>query len=667
MYLCHVEVGPPGVAIREFKFPRHRGHECEGKVIMRTAVLLIAAATLVVSDVRRLDAGEVFESSGVSLVEHYPPSSNPEGSPHNDIWGYTSGSGRRYAVVGTHEGTWFIEVTDPVNSVETAWVAAGNAGPTWRDMKTYLHYCYVVKDFDNVPLQILDLSDIDNGNVTDLGIFDMGAGLTRAHNIAINEETGRAYLIGSNIGGGGLVILDIATDPENPTIIGNWGNATGHDALVLSYNEGPFAGREIAFLFAYSQGVFVLDVTDPEDIFIRSQLIYPNVSIAHQGWISEDRNWLFIGDEGDENPAPTTTYVADVSDLDAITLETSFTNGLGSTDHNMMVRGHYLYEANYSSGLRIWDVEDVNNPVEVGYFDSYPENNNSGFPGAWAPYVGWDDSIVLLNDRNRGFFILDASKAIGLGPGGDAARPFGDRFVNRLCDEVSCVSDASCDGESVCIPPSTGGGSGRCYVPRSRYLSVRENPDNAGLSTARRVKVATGDGDVVVGWVGEPTTVNVVGPECGILGNSQLTAEIESAPYYTDWSGLSSSLVHVGGCAVSPGRTYMVQSIALGADSGDEGSYSDVLTLPTVPVYGDVTSGGGVAGAPDGNANLTDVQACILGFQNQQSAPKVWLDLEGSPSAIINLADAFSAVQGFQGGAYPGDDPCTCAGVAACP
>jgi hypothetical protein len=41
-------------------------------------------------------------------------------SYHSDIWGYTSPDGIELAIVGTFNGTTFVDVTDPRNPVEVA-------------------------------------------------------------------------------------------------------------------------------------------------------------------------------------------------------------------------------------------------------------------------------------------------------------------------------------------------------------------------------------------------------------------------------------------------------------------------------------------------------------------------------------------------------------------
>ncbi|MCH8334023.1 choice-of-anchor B family protein, partial [Candidatus Sumerlaeota bacterium] len=213
------------------------------------------------------------------------------------------------------------------------------------------------------------------------------------------------------------VSLDLS-DPEDPQSPQLWLESSVHDALVVSYLEGPYAGREIAFLAAGSAGMKIVDVTDKAQMTTLSTAVYPNLRFTHQSWLSEDRRHLFINDEFDEIDAPdvttTTTYVLNVEDLEQPFFVASFTNGLPSIDHNLMVRGRLLYEANYTSGLRIFDVGDLGAVREVGYFDTHPENDDLVFEGAWSVYTALPSGIVIVSDINRGLFVLDASGAIGL-------------------------------------------------------------------------------------------------------------------------------------------------------------------------------------------------------------------------------------------------------------
>ena len=48
-------------------------------------------------------------------------------------------------------------------------------------------------------------------------------------------------------------------------------------------------------------------------------------------------------------------------------------------DHNLYIRGNTMYQTNYVEGLRIVDISDPENPIEVGHFDTvhYGQNDNS--------------------------------------------------------------------------------------------------------------------------------------------------------------------------------------------------------------------------------------------------------------------------------------------------
>ena len=75
-------------------------------------------------------------------------------------------------------------------------------------------------------------------------------------------------------------------------------------------------------------------------------------------------------------------------------------------DHNLFVQGDLIYEANYTSGLRVFDATNPIAPVEIGFFDTYPESDAVGSGGAWAPYPFLPSGIVIVSDYTRGLFVL---------------------------------------------------------------------------------------------------------------------------------------------------------------------------------------------------------------------------------------------------------------------
>jgi choice-of-anchor B domain-containing protein len=234
---------------------------------------------------------------------------------------------------------------------------------------------------------------------------------TGTHNLAVDEVGGFLYLAG----GGRMRVYDLS-DPSDPTQVGTWGDQA-HDAQVVTYTEGPYAGRQIAFVYAGWDGwLDIVDVTDKSNMFPIGRANYPSPVYTHQGWLTADRQYLYLNDEVDEIAR---TTIIDVSDLSNPTFVADFSTGLPSTDHNLYVKDGFIFAANYTSGLRIFDVSDPVNPVQVGFFDTFPANDNPGYEGAWNAFPYFPSGTVIVSDRSGGLFVLDVSDAVGSGLPGD--------------------------------------------------------------------------------------------------------------------------------------------------------------------------------------------------------------------------------------------------------
>ena len=104
----------------------------------------------------------------------------------------------------------------------------------------------------------------------------------------------------------------------------------------------------------------------------------------------------------------TRTPIFDVSDLESPVLTGSHTGAFAAIDHNQYVRDGFLYQANYTIGLRILDLADVadGNLSEVAFFDTRPESDRRAFEGAWSVYPFFDSCTVIVSDIERGLFVL---------------------------------------------------------------------------------------------------------------------------------------------------------------------------------------------------------------------------------------------------------------------
>lgn len=347
------------------------------------------------------------------------------GTRMNDIWGWThAGTGRDFALVGRTDGTAFVEVTDPYNPVYLGNLAKteGAMNSVWRDIKVYKDYAYIVADgAGQHGMQVFDLArllDVPNAPV-EFEADVMYDQIASAHNIVINEETGFAYSVASRMGGitcgGGLHMIDIR-EPRNPKFAGCFShegtgrNGTGntHDAQCVIY-RGPDAehtGREIC-IGSNETALSIADVTDKEAPFAIARATYPAIAYTHQGWFTEDQRYFYINDEGDEPQGlvdGTRTLIFDLVDLDDPILVGEHISTETSTDHNLYIKGNLMYQSNYVAGLRILDVSEPENPVEVAFFDTVSNDRTGG--GSWSNYPYFQSGTIVVTSSQEGLFML---------------------------------------------------------------------------------------------------------------------------------------------------------------------------------------------------------------------------------------------------------------------
>lgn len=423
------------------------------------------------------------DSQNMELLGYVPLASM--GAPNGDAsanWGWTDPqTGKEYALTGMTTGVSIIDISSPrrpryVGLLPTNGRPADFAN-LWREMKVYKNHLFVVSEASDHGLQIFDLTQVRN--VTTPKFFKSTAvykEIGQAHTITINEATGFAYVNGATdknypkTCSGGLFVLDIRT-PTQPKFMGCFsggvpvgqqpGNAYPnkvytHDSQCVNY-RGPdiqYRGKEICFT---SDGqidaterdfLAIVDMTNKARPVQLSRKEYKNFvtsenSYAHQGWLSEDHAYFYFNDEFDEFGTfnQTTTFIWDVRDLDNPKVAALFKNPRDNIGHNEYVKGNFLYQANYTGGLRVANITNRTSPTEVAYFDTFPEDNgNDGndalvasttlgeakcrqfsswtgktssscssvaaFNGVWNTYPFFESGVVIVSDIDRGLFIL---------------------------------------------------------------------------------------------------------------------------------------------------------------------------------------------------------------------------------------------------------------------
>lgn len=341
----------------------------------------------------------------------------------NDSWGWTDPQdGKEYAIICLNEATAFVDISDPLNPLYLGQLPGNSPDHmTWRDAKTYNNHVFIVSEDSNHGMQVFDLTRLRNvTNPPEIFTEDaLYSGFGSSHNIAINEQTGFAYVIGSSTFQGGAHFIDIS-DPTNPVGAGGYENdGYTHDAQIVIYN-GPdtdYTGQEIMFASNETE-VAIVDVTNKSNPITISTIDYNNVSYTHQGWLTENQRYFLLGDETDEIDFGNNsrTIIFDFEDLDNPQFQMEHFWPTPATDHNGYVKGDKFYLANNAAGLRVLDISEIDNSIVTldGHFDSYPTNDAAGFNGSWNVYPYFESGYIVISDRAEGMLLVKRSEILGV-------------------------------------------------------------------------------------------------------------------------------------------------------------------------------------------------------------------------------------------------------------
>ncbi|HIO72821.1 MAG TPA: choice-of-anchor B family protein, partial [Flavobacteriales bacterium] len=306
----------------------------------------------------------------------------------SDIWGYADGT-KEYALVGVYDGFSIVDVTNPAQPVELHFITG--PGTIWRDIKVWGQYAYVVNE-ESDGLLIVDLSGLPT---TETHTWWTGGSLnfTTAHNIYI-DENGYAYLMGVPQDNG-YYVLDLNTNPTNPTHLGTFDQAYVHDGFVRG---------DTMWAALISNGTFaVIDVSDksnPDNILATNA---SPTNFCHNTWMSDDNNYLFTTDE----LSGAWIGAFDVSDLTNIQQVDVYRSnpGSGVIPHNAFVLGDFVLISYYTDGVVVLDVTNPGNIVEVANYDTSPFSGD-GFDGCWGIYPYLPSGNILATDISEGLFVL---------------------------------------------------------------------------------------------------------------------------------------------------------------------------------------------------------------------------------------------------------------------
>ena len=357
------------------------------------------------------------DSFNANLVGHwFAPNENywsENISDFNDIWGYENEDGVRYALMGGWDGTYIVDISTNPSSPELVSFIPGSTS-SHRDIKSHGNYIYIGTEA-NYPdpelyeqgeyyvepqgVQVIDMSD--PSNPVEVNEWD---GVVESHNIM--EADGYLYVIGSQSlfsnngeieawGLDDLIILDLA-DPSDPIKVGGWSDGVYiHDVCIY---QDVLYGCDL-----YNDNMYAFDISDKTNPTVIT--IWPGISHAHSCWVSENGNTLFTGSETSGGHIMSW----DVSDLSNVTYLDSWLpdDGENWSAHNVFVLGDRLYISYYVYGLQVLDISDPSNLELAAFYDTFDQETESIYNGAWGTYPFFGSDNVIVSDRRTGLYVVD--------------------------------------------------------------------------------------------------------------------------------------------------------------------------------------------------------------------------------------------------------------------
>jgi len=316
---------------------------------------------------------------------------------YSAIWGYKAPDGREYAIMGAFDGTQFVDITDVSNIHQVGFLPSTNPASgnnTWREMKTYSHYAYIVSEVPNSGVQIVDLQYLPDS------IHYVKKFLAPMHSSthSISQSGPYLYLNGANsFFGQGVTVLDLTIDPETPIKRGGYNVDYIHDCRIVNdtiYAANIFDGK-----------VSIISATNKNLLTEVTSFINQPGSGPHNTALTDDRKYLLVTDE--IGTAPFRLKIWNIEDLGDITYITDWqpTGITSSIIHNVETYGNYALIAHYTAGVRLVDISAPAAPTEVAWYDTYPSFNGDGYDGCWGVYM-FPSGKIVASDRQTGLYVL---------------------------------------------------------------------------------------------------------------------------------------------------------------------------------------------------------------------------------------------------------------------
>lgn len=329
------------------------------------------------------------------------------GIRYQSCWGWVHPTTlHEYGVIGSTAGTYIIDVTDPANLIQSDYIPHRQTDAIWHEYKTFGNYLYIISDDGgNNSLQIADLSTLpDSANV----IYDSNSIFTHSHTLFIDGSKLYVASVSSTGNFSSMNVYSLA-NPALPSLL----RRLDDDFPAIGSVHDMFVSNDTVYASCGYDGLYIFHYDEILNQFVNlgSLTNFPTSRYNHSSDLSPDHQILYMCDEV---PDGMPFSIVDVSDISNPTVLSTMSTNPGCTPHNPYVEGDLLYMAAYQDGLYVYDISVPASPVQIGYFDTHPQNPTGTYPspayqGCWAAYTKLPSGNILASDMQLGLFVLDVS------------------------------------------------------------------------------------------------------------------------------------------------------------------------------------------------------------------------------------------------------------------
>ena len=312
----------------------------------------------------------------------------------SDVWGYTDETGIEYAIFGYRYGTIILDVSsDPSAPMEKMNLIGPSNNDYYyhRDYKVYNDFLYIVNEMtgSDVGMQVVDLSPLPYNDPLYVTTYQ---NINQSHNLWI-DPSGYAFV--EHVNGDNIHIVDLS-NPSEPTYENSFGNLGNGCHDIYTQNNIAYVSE------GWNNRFSIYDISNLNNINLITS-IYPQAGgYAHNAWVTDDSQFLVTTEE----TVGKTVKIWDISNFNNIELMGEYL-GENQLAHNVHIKDNLVYISHYTTGIKIIDIYNPNDPVEVAAYDTYLDNDAPTFHGCWGVYPYAENNYIYATDMQYGLFVFD--------------------------------------------------------------------------------------------------------------------------------------------------------------------------------------------------------------------------------------------------------------------